>query len=63
MEDPAVIRPVFEQYTDIPVYTEESMEKAYHMALSMKTEEDMVYMAGSLYFIGSLKEYLAKQEF
>ena len=60
MEDPAVIRPVFEQYTDVPVYTEESMEKAYEMALSMKTEEDIVYMAGSLYFIGSLKEYLAK---
>ena len=61
MEDPAVIRPVFEQYTDIPVYTEESMEKAYKMALSMKTEEDIVYMAGSLYFIGSLKEYLAEK--
>ncbi len=61
MEDPAVIRPVFEQYTDIPVYTEESMEKAYKLALAMKTEEDIVYMAGSLYFIGSLKEYLAKK--
>lgn len=60
MEDPAVIRPVFEQYTDIPVYTEESMERAYEMALSMKTANDVVYMAGSLYFIGSLKEYLAE---
>ena len=60
MEDPAVIRPIFEKYTDIPVYTEESMEKAYELALSMKTEEDVVYMAGSLYFIGSLKEYLAE---
>jgi len=60
MEDPAVIRPVFEKYTDIPVHTEESMEKAYQMALSMKTEEDVVYMAGSLYFIGALKEYLAE---
>lgn len=59
MEDPAVIRPVFEQYTDKPVYTEESMEKAYELALSMKAEDEIVYMAGSLYFIGSLKEYLA----
>jgi hypothetical protein len=30
------------------------------MALSMKTANDVVYMAGSLYFIGSLKEYLAE---
>lgn len=60
MEDPAVIRPVFEKYTDIPVYTEDSMEKAYERALSMKNTEDIIYMAGSLYFIGSLKEYLAE---
>jgi folylpolyglutamate synthase/dihydropteroate synthase len=36
---------------------EESMEKAYEMALSMRRKE-AIYLAGSLYFVGSLKKYL-----
>lgn len=59
MEDPSVVRPVFEQYTNVRLYTEESMEKAYEMAVSMRRDEDLIYMAGSLYFIGALKEYLS----
>lgn len=59
MEDPTAIRPVFEKYTDIPVETEESMERAYERALAMRGEEQTVYLAGSLYFVGKLKEYLA----
>ena len=62
MEDPAAIRPVFEKYTDIPIDTEESMEKAYEKAVAMREEDEIVYMAGSLYFIGSLKEFLAHRD-
>lgn len=57
MEDPEAIRPVFSSYTDRPIYVEESMEKAYEMALSMRRKE-VIYLAGSLYFVGSLKKYL-----
>lgn len=56
MEDPSAIRPIFERYTNAMIYTEESMEKAFELALSMKKEDDLVYMAGSLYFIGSIFE-------
>ena len=63
MEDPAVIRPVFEKYTDVLIDTEEEMEKAVEKAFSIQKKEKnvTVYMAGSLYFIGSLKEYLASR--
>ena len=61
MEDPSVVRPIFEQYTDVRIYTEESMEKAYEMAVSMKRDEDLIYMAGSLYFIGAVKDYLGDE--
>ena len=60
MEDPSSIRPVFERYTDADIYTEESMEKACEMALSMKKDDDLIYMAGSLYFIGALKEFFGQ---
>ncbi|MDO4555792.1 MAG: folylpolyglutamate synthase/dihydrofolate synthase family protein [Lachnospiraceae bacterium] len=62
IEDPAKLRPVFEIYETASVYTEASMEKACEMAFSMKEKEDIVYFAGSLYFIGSLEQYLKGDE-
>ena len=62
MEDPGAIRPVFEVAGGVPVYTEASMEKAYEMALSMKEKDELIYLAGSLYFVGSLKKYLKGDE-
>lgn len=61
MEDPDSIRPVFQRYTDAKIDTEESMERACEMALSGKKETDLVYMAGSLYFIGALKEFFSRE--
>lgn len=61
MENPDSIRPVFQRYTDAKIDTEESMERACEMALSEKKETDLVYMAGSLYFIGSLKEFFSRE--
>ena len=58
MEDPAKVKPVFCRYTKVPVETEASMEKAYEYALSMQRPGEMIYLAGSLYFIGELKKYL-----
>lgn len=62
MEDPKRVEPVFRAYTKKPVYTEESMEKAYKFALSLRREEEMIYLAGSLYFVGSLEKYLKGDE-
>lgn len=58
MEDPEKIRSVFEAYTKMPIMTEKSMEKAYEQALSMRETDELIYLAGSLYFIGSLEKYL-----
>lgn len=58
MEDPASVKPIFQQYTDKKIDTEESMERAYHRAVSMKKEKDLIYMVGSLYFVGAMKEFL-----
>ena len=62
IEDPETVKTVFEKAGARSVFTEPSMEKAYQMALEMKEEEDIVYLAGSLYFIGSLKNYLKGDE-
>lgn len=62
MEDPAKVKPVFCRYTKVPVETEVSMEKAYEYALSMQRPGEMIYLAGSLYFIGELKKYLKGDE-
>lgn len=58
MEDPVSVKPIFQQYTDKKIDTEESMERAYHRAVSMKKEKDLIYMVGSLYFVGAMKEFL-----
>lgn len=58
MEDPYAIKPVFERYTIYPVEVEPEMETAYERAAAMREDEQVVYLVGSLYFVGSLKGYL-----
>lgn len=62
IEDPIKVKPVFEAYTKAPVWTEQSMERAYQMALEMRRPGELIYFAGSLYFIGSLEQYLKGDE-
>lgn len=49
---------VFRRYTDAPVYTEESMEEAFTLALRQKGENGRLYCLGSLYLIGELKRII-----
>lgn len=58
MEDPEKLKPLFQSYARVPVYTKKSMEEAYRLALSLRGEGGLVYVTGSLYFVGSFRKYL-----
>lgn len=56
------IQGMFEQYTDCPVSYYEDIELALHNVLAHKGSGDRIYIAGSLYLVGSVREILQGQE-
>lgn len=53
----------FEKYTDKPVFTEDTSEKAWQRAMQEKREDDMVYCFGSLYLAGEIEALLRRSEY
>lgn len=54
-----VLAGVFRQYTEEPVYAVPEAKSACKMALDMRRGQDRVYILGSLYLAGLVKEWLA----
>lgn len=50
-----VLTDIFQVYTDKPVYTEDTLEAAFHKAMEEKGADGRLYCLGSLYLIGELK--------
>jgi len=50
---------VFRKYTDCLIIEEADPQKAFHIALSEKGENDRVYCLGSLYLVGVIKDLIA----
>lgn len=49
---------LFRKDTDTEIICTDSVTAAYEKATAQKTEKDLLYIAGSLYLVGELKEYL-----
>lgn len=49
------LKAIWRQYKQLPCTFFEDAEEAYKYLISIKQEEDIVYIAGSLYLIGQLK--------
>ena len=49
---------LFRQYTDKPVYQEDTLADAFSRAMDEKGSEGQLYCLGSLYLIGELKELI-----
>lgn len=56
------IRGMFEQYTECPVLYYEDIETALDNVLAHKRSGNRIYIAGSLYLVGSVREILQGQE-
>ena len=56
------IRGMFEQYTECPVLYYEDIETALDNILAHKRSGNRIYIAGSLYLVGSVREILQGQE-
>lgn len=54
------LRQLFVAFHNLSVF--ETVEEAYQSLLGQKTEEDYLYVAGSLYLVGQLKEYVNRTE-
>lgn len=55
----AVLAEIFRKHTDAPVYEEPEVKEACQKALALREEQGKVYVLGSLYLVGSVKEWLA----
>lgn len=53
---PSRLGEVFEKYTKVSVIAEDRVERAFLLGKEMKEAEDVLFCAGSLYFIGALKQ-------
>ena len=49
---------IFKDYTDKPVYVNESLEEVFSKALNEKGTSGRLYCLGSLYLVGELKELI-----
>ena len=52
---------IFRACTDRPVYTEDTLEKAFLKAMEEKGKDGRLYCLGSLYLIGELKELIGEK--
>lgn len=53
---------LFRKYTAAPVYTVDSVEDALDMLLSLKNENNRAFITGSLYLVGTVKEYIESKK-
>ena len=56
------VRGLFEQYTDKEVNYEEDIVTAYKKCCDSLGEDEQLFVAGSLYLVGQVKEYLGSLE-
>lgn len=56
------IRGMFEQYTDCPVVYFESVKEAFTNTVEHRGNGNRVYIAGSLYLVGEIKELMCRME-
>lgn len=54
----SVFLDTFHKYTDKPVYLEETAGDALNRVLALRTADDRVFIAGSLYLVGEIKRII-----
>ena len=54
----SVFLDIFHKYTDKPVYLEETAGDALNRVLALRTADDRVFIAGSLYLVGEIKRII-----
>ena len=54
----SVFLDIFHKYTDKPVYLEETAGDALKRVLALRTADDRVFIAGSLYLVGEIKRII-----
>lgn len=56
------IQGLFEQYTDCPVTYYENVSQAFRETVLHRGQDSRVYIAGSLYLVGEIKELMCRME-
>ena len=52
----SALESIFKKYTDKPVYAMESAREAFEKSLALKAADNKLFIAGSLYLVGEIKE-------
>lgn len=58
--DPQVMKAEFENYLEMPAEMFETAEEAWNSLLAEKSEEDLAFCAGSLYFAGEIRQLVRR---